>query len=64
MINMETIRNHDHLDFEQIRRSESVRALSQFTPSQEHGDFEPIENMLSRIDEVADGMAKVVRQIF
>ena len=56
----EFIRNHDHLDFDSVRQCEAVRELSRFTPMNE-GNFEPLESLLSRVDDVADGM-KIVMQ--
>ena len=57
----EFVRNHDHLDFDSMQRCESVRELSRFTPMNE-GNFEPLEALLSRVDEVADGMRVVMQR--
>ena len=57
------VRNHDHLDEDAVRRCESVRTLSRFTPVNA-GDFEPLDTLLSRVDEVADGMKVVMQRLY
>ena len=55
------VRNQDHLDWDAVRRCEAVQDLSRFTPVTT-SSFEPIENMLLRIDEVVDGMKVAVQR--
>lgn len=56
------VRNHDHLDWNTVRQCEAVQNLSRFTPAN-NGDFEPPENMLLRVNEVAEGMKVIVQQV-
>jgi len=56
-----SVRNHDHLDWDAVRQCESVRELSRFTPPNQ-GDFEPLDSLLARVDEVADGMKVVIER--
>ncbi|MDR3232162.1 MAG: hypothetical protein LBT46_00585 [Planctomycetaceae bacterium] len=49
------IRNHDHIGFDEIRRCQAVRNLSRCTPVNS-GEEEPLERLLARADDVADGM--------
>ena len=62
-MNQTPVRNHDHLDWEAVRQCEAVQNLSRFMPAN-NGDFEPPERMLSRADEVAEGMKTVIRHAF
>jgi hypothetical protein len=57
------VRNHDHLDWNAVRQCTAVRNLSRYTPGNT-GDFEPLESMLSRADEVAEGMQVVMQQAY
>jgi hypothetical protein len=53
------IRNHDHISFDEIRRCRAVRDISRYTPA-DSGEEEPLEDLLARADEVADGMKVVM----
>ena len=57
------VRNHDHLDWDTVQQCASVRDLSRYTPSNS-GEFEPLESMLTRVDEVAEGMKVVMQQAY
>ena len=56
----QTVRNHDHLDFNVVRQCNAVRELSRYAPPNKKGDTETFDVALSRADAVSDGMRYVM----
>jgi len=54
-------RNHDHLDWNTVKQCKAVRDLSRFTPDSK-GDDESLEELLSRVDTVTEGIGNVMRR--
>jgi hypothetical protein len=59
----ETVLNHDHLNFDEVRKNQAVHALSRLTPTNT-SDEETLEVLLDRSKEVAKGMRFVLQQEF
>jgi hypothetical protein len=59
----ENIRNHNHITFDEVQKNQAVYALSRHTPINS-GHEEPLDVLLARAEQVAEGMQIVLQQNF